>query len=286
MRRTKAFTTLALVGACLLTQLSNRIDAAECQGAIADSGMVCDESPLVCSATPPPSCAGDWSDGLLSGMISKADHKNTGFLDFNYYWDDREFSVLTINAGAKLPHKFEYFQFVNFTSPLGDPSELEDWNDFFTEIHLRRPISEEISILRPLDWNLMWADGGFAEEVGRFGIRWRLQDTVGPLGDFVSNTLKLRYSLTFHVLEDDGSGWQMEHVFRRTFLDGLAYVAGFADHNVNDSFGNSDWVAESQVGLKLVGNFYAVAEYRYNSFLPGRFRSGWGFGLEYVVPFG
>ncbi|PAY21570.1 hypothetical protein CKO51_00430 [Rhodopirellula sp. SM50] len=233
----------------------------------------------------PASCLGiDLRDGLLSGWIPESDHRNSGFLDFNYYWDNRDFNVLTINAGAKLPCQFEYFQFVNYTSPFGAPSELEDWNDFFTEIHLRRPIAAEHRLLGQLDWNLMWADGGFTDEVGRFGVRWRLHDTAGPIGDFVTDTLKLSYSLTFHVLEDDGSGWQIEHVFRRDFFEGLMYVAGFADHNVNDGFDDSDWVAESQWGVKLGGNLYAVAEYRYNSFLPARVRSGWGFGIEYFVP--
>ena len=226
----------------------------------------------------------DLRDGLLSEWIPKTDHRNTGFLDFNYYWDNRDFNVLTINAGAKLPCQFEYFQFVNYTSPFGESSQLENWNDFFTEIHLRRPIAAEHRLLGHLDWNLMWADGGFTDEVGRFGVRWRLHDTAGPIGEFVTDILKLRYSLTFHVLEDDGSGWQMEHVFRKDFFDGLMYVAGFADHNVNDGFDDSDWVAESQVGVKLGGNLYAVAEYRYNSFLPARVRSGWGFGIEYFVP--
>ena len=63
----------------------------------------------------------------------------------------------------------------------------------------------------------MWADGGFPGEVGRFGIRWRWQDTPGEFGRFVTKVLKLRFSTTFHILEDDGSGWQIEHVYRRNF---------------------------------------------------------------------
>ena len=78
----------------------------------------------------------------------------------------------------------------------------------------------------------------------------------------------------------------MEHVYRRDFLDGLIYVGGFADHNVNGTADNSDWVSETQVGVKLLGGFYAVAEYRYFSFAnSSRFKQGVGIGLEYALRF-
>ena len=132
----------------------------------------------------------------------------------------------------------------------------------------------------------MWADGSRPQEVGRLGVRWRFQDTPGPVGDFFRDTLKLRYSLNFHIIEDDGSGWQMEHVYRRDFLDGLIYIGGFADHNVNGTADSSDWVSETQVGVKLLGGFYAVAEYRYFSFASSsRFKQGVGIGLEYALQF-
>jgi len=266
-----------VVIACWLMLLTgtlsrSQVFADEPSALVSDSQMLCEITPASCVADTS-SCAGfDCSDGLLGGFVSPSDHRNSGFLDFNYYWDNRDFNILTINAGANLPYDFQYFQFVNYTSPLNDPTELENWNDFFTEIHLRRPIAANSRLLGHLDWNLMWADGGFTDEVGRLGIRWRLHDTVGPLGNFVSESLGLQYSVTFHLIEDDGSGWQIEHFYRRNFLDGLVYIAGFADHNINEFASNSDWVAESQIGVKIAGHFYAVAEYRYNSFLPARFR--------------
>jgi hypothetical protein len=280
----------AVVVACWLVVLTGAFRGpqalADEPSAIASDSQLPVAVPLEPCATDTSACLGfDCSDGLLSRFVSPPDHRNSGFLDFNYYWDNRDFNVLTINAGANLPYDFQYFQFVNYTSPLNDPAELENWNDFFTEIHLRRPIASGSRLLGHLDWNVMWADGGFTDEVGRLGIGWRLHDTAGPIGAFVSESLGLQYSVTFHLLEDDGSGWQIEHVYRRNFLDGLVYVAGFADHNINGSARDSDWVAESQIGVKIAGHFYAVAEYRYNSFLPARFRDGWGFGLEYFVPF-
>ncbi|MFT4560048.1 MAG: hypothetical protein ACI92S_005445 [Planctomycetaceae bacterium] len=228
----------------------------------------------------------DFSQGLLTFLHEDTGHRYTGFLDFNYYGDTRNFSVLTVNAGAKLPYDFEYFQFVNYTSQLGNESALENWTDFFTEIHLRRPIAKDSEWFKHLDWTVMWADGSGPQEVGRLGVRWRFQDTPGPIGSFFRDTLKLNYSLNFHFLEDDGSGWQMEHVYRRSFLDGLVYVGGFADHNVNGTADSSDWVSETQVGVKLLGNFYAVAEYRYFSFAnSSRFKQGVGIGVEYAIRF-
>lgn len=228
----------------------------------------------------------DFSEGLLTCLHQDTSHRYTGFLDFNYYYDTRDFNVLTVNAGAKLPHDFEYFQFANYRSQFGNESTLEDWNNFFTEIHLRRPIAKDSEWFRHLDWTLMWADGSLPEEVGRLGVRWRFQDTPGSVGDFFRDTLKLRYSLTFHVIEDDGSGWQMEHVYRRNFLDGLVYIGGFADHNINGTADSSDWVSETQIGVRLLGGFYAVAEYRYLSFASSsRFKQGVGIGLEYALRF-
>ncbi|MCA9063536.1 MAG: hypothetical protein KDA96_10770 [Planctomycetaceae bacterium] len=224
-------------------------------------------------------------NGLLGSLIGSSPDRPTGFVDLNLYGDTRDFSVFTINTGARLPHQFEYFQFINLTGDFGNSPMIENWTGFFTEIHLRRPIASDNDLLKHLDWSVMWADGSVGREVGRLGIRWRFQDIAGPVGDFFTDTLRLKYSLTFHILEDDGSGWQLEHVYRRDFLDGLVYVSGFADHNINGTADSSSWVTETQIGVRLFDRFYAVAEYRYTSFAPSQFRSGWGIGVEYAIPF-
>ena len=74
-------------------------------------------------------------------------------------------------------------------------------------------------------------------------------------------------------------------MFQRDFFGGLIYAAGFADHNINGFADSSDWVVEPQLGLKLAKNFFAIAEFRYSSFATDEFKSGWGFGLQYVVRF-
>jgi len=213
------------------------------------------------------------------------DHKFTGFVDLNYYWDTREFNVMTINAGAKLPHDFEYFQFLNLYGDMGAPSARENWTDFYTEINLRRPVSKTQPLLKPFDVTLQFTDGSGPPQVGRLGVRWRMHDTPGAFGDFLQDVLKLRYSINFHVLESDGTGWQIEHVYRRAFFDNRMYVSGFCDHNINDGAGNSTWVTEHQIGFRLINHLYVVGEYRYSSFAPPGLQSGWGFGLEYIIRF-
>jgi hypothetical protein len=211
-------------------------------------------------------------------------HRITGFLDFNYYWDTRQFNTLTINAGAMLPCDVDYFQFVDFDSPLDQPATVEDLSGFYTEIHLGKPIAKDSEWLDSLDWTWMYADGSLARDVHRLGIRWRTEDSPGLLGALLTDVLALEYAVNLHFVESDGSGIQIEHVYRRVFLDRRFYIAGFADHDINTD-GSTSWVTEHQMGLRLVDEVHLVAEYRYNEFLPTEFRSGWGFGLEYVVQF-
>jgi hypothetical protein len=209
-------------------------------------------------------------------------HRNTGFLDFNIHWDTRDFASTTLNAGAKLPNDFEYFQLLNLDSAID--SGAYDWTSFYTEINLRRRISKDNDYLKPFDWTVQYADGSTARGVLRFGTRWRLPDTAGTVGYIFKELLNLKYNVSFYLIETDGTGWQMEHTYRRTFFDDRMYVAAFLDHNIN-RVGSSTWVTEHQVGLRLVDQLHAVAEYRFKSTAPAGFESGWAFGLEYVIGF-
>lgn len=210
-------------------------------------------------------------------------HRTTGFIDFNSYWDTREFAVTTIVAGAKLPHDWEYFQFANFGSAFG--SNSYDWTNYYTEINFRRRISKENRYLKSFDWTIQYADGSGPRGVLRLGVKWRLKDTTGPIGYFFKETLKLNYCVNFHLIETDGTGWQIEQTYRRNFCDGRFYLGGFADHNINNNSQNSAWVTEHQLGIRLVENCFLVGEYRYNSNAPTQFKSGLGVGLEYVMKF-
>jgi len=160
---------------------------------------------------------------------------------------------------------------------------LGDWSDFFTVIHLSRPIAKTHYWLAPLDWTLMHADGSVAPSIQRLGIRWRVNDTPGPV-DYWTTKIGLAYSVSFHLLESDGTGIQMVHVYRWNLVGRRLYVSGFAHQDMNYD-GQTTWVTEHQIGLRLVDQLHAVAEFRYNDFRPKGLRSGWGLGLQYVIRF-
>ncbi|MEM8668831.1 MAG: hypothetical protein AAGG48_15030 [Planctomycetota bacterium] len=233
------------------------------------------QSTRIVESIPTPS-PGNWSR-------AHDEHKNTGFIDFNTYWDTREFAVTTINLLANLPGGFQFFQFANYDSQLGRGSH--DWSEFFSETNIRHTLWKSNRWLSHLDWALQYADGSIAKGVLRGGVRWRIQDTPGKLGDWMSERLKLRYFVTLYFFETDSSGWQFEHVYRRDFFDGRMYVGGFCDHNINNGSQNSTWIHEHQIGFKLADSLYAVAEYRYKNFFPSNRRSGLGIGMEYVIRF-
>lgn len=219
----------------------------------------------------------------LSWDRSHDEHKTTGFIDFNTYWDTRDMAVTTLNILANLPGGFQFFTFTNFDSALGRGSH--DWTDFYTELNLRHSLWHSSPYLTHLDWAVQYADGNGPHGVLRGGVRWRFQNTPGRIGDWFTERLKLKYFLTLYFFETDSTGWQLEHVYRRDFFDGNIYIGGFCDHNIDNNSKNSTWVTEHQVGLKLATSLYAVAEYRYKSFMPAGSRDGLGIGMEYVMRF-
>ncbi|MDP7017496.1 MAG: hypothetical protein QGG36_16950 [Pirellulaceae bacterium] len=210
-------------------------------------------------------------------------HRNTGFIDFNTYWDTRDSAVTTFNVGAKLAHDFEYFQLLNLDSPYG--SGTYDWASYYTEINLRRRVAKDHAYLSYLDWTAQYADGNGPRGVLRLGVKCRFHDAPGPIGYVIKDVLKLKYAINFHLIETDGSGWQMEHTYRRSFLNNRIYIAAFADHNINDGGRSFSWVTEHQVGVRVIDQWHVVAEYRLKTFAPPGFKSGWGLGLEYVIRF-
>src|SRR6185436_1204787 len=89
------------------------------------------------------------------------------------------------------------------------------------------------------------------------------------------------YPLQFDAL--DGYNWQMEHFFALNVLPQLlgnrVYASGFADHNLGPD--GSDWVTETQLGIRLIQQLYAVTEYRHNEFVTDQ--DGLAFGAEYKI---
>ncbi len=214
-------------------------------------------------------------------------HKNSGFIDLNGYYDTRDFSVLTINLFASLPHRFQYFSLTNYTNNQDSP----DLEGFYAEHNLRWAINEKL----PLDLTYQYAlRQGEKNDDHRFGLRWRLHNT-GFLSNLFSE-INMAYTfnpmfIQFRSKTEVEYMTIIEHAYKiRVFpnlLDNRVYIAGFADQNFkyleNDKL-TFEWVSEHQLGIKIIDELYAVAEYRINTFLPSE-NYGLGYGLEYKILF-
>jgi hypothetical protein len=225
----------------------------------------------------------------LAGALAApgvAAQERTGFIDLNAYWDSRSSATYTVNLLANLPHRFQYFSFVNYSGPLdGGSAELDA---FYAEHHLRWGIEGS-----PVDLTAMWnLRSGVDNDALFVGSRLRLSD-VGAIGGALRRH-RLNYSITANVLRIGGGppdGWapQVEQVYRWDPWPGQVYLSGFADHNFHfngsPTASPTRTVMEHQVGYRLTGPVSAVLEWRYNQYLPGNLRSGWGFGLQYTMPF-
>lgn len=209
--------------------------------------------------------------------------RNTGFIDFNGYYDTRDFSVFTINLLANLPIRFQYFGFINFEGP----KETTDLGTYYSEHNLRWAINNTA----PVELTLQWVTRpGIENDILRLGVRVPL-NKVSFLTAFL-NRINLRYGINLHVAEY-GEGrspkyfTQIEHGYQWQLFKKRVYLAGFIDHNfVTDETNNvrDVWVTEHQLGLRLISNFFVVAELRINDYLP-KDNVGLGYGLQYKVVF-
>lgn len=203
-----------------------------------------------------------------------AQSKNTqgGFLDFNLYphlTDVDNDSVFTLNAAAKLSHRFSYFSLLNLYSQNGSGS-LGDVDAFYTEQNIRWKISENSPLDLTLQINLRTGEDN---DRHRLGIRWRLSDT-GFLQDFFKS-IYLKYAINLHAVQFDHEDpyiWQLEHSFMMTFpyISDRLYLAGFADHifhqDLPSTIPANPVVMEAQLGYRLLENFFIVSEYRINQY--------------------
>ena len=126
----------------------------------------------------------------------------------------------------------------------------------------------------------------------RFAPSWRIHDT--PVIDKFFKSINLKWGINFHVVQlgyhfplNDFT-WQMEHFYKLDIapklLNNRVYISGFADHTMGGPIAKG-LVMEHQAGIRLIDNFYAVAEYRHFSYFPTQYRNGWGLGLEYLIVF-
>ena len=217
-------------------------------------------------------------------IVAEDTRARRGFIDLNYYYDTRDFQNLTINSGAKLPLDFKYYQLLTLKAPLNSiKSKRSDLTSFFTEVNLRHPILKEDPWLGAMDWTIQYVGGTFLKDFVRLGTRVHFHKLPGSLGKFFRESLGLRYSIDFHFYETDGDGWQIEQVYNKQFLDGQFYLKGFIDQNMDKT--GLFFIHEHQFGIRVVDEFYAVAELRYKTNNPRRDKWGVGLGGEYIIKF-
>jgi len=224
--------------------------------------------------------------GLLVFLNTSAQdlqkHKASGFIDFNMYYDTRDFNVMTINMLSKLSNRFQYFSLTNYISI----DESADLANFYSEQNLRWQIKKT----SPFDLSFQYVmRQGSSNDDLRFGVRWRLNDTP-EFGNFFKK-LNMSYSLNpmliqFRMNTHTKALTQIEHVYRIKLYKDIIYLGGFADQNL--VFANNKvsfkWVSEHQLGIRIIDQLYAIAEYRINEFLTSD-NTGLGIGLEYKILF-
>lgn len=203
-----------------------------------------------------------------------------GFIDPNIYYDTRNRFDFTLNALAGLPHRFQYFTFSNYSTS----NETSDLSNFYSEHHLYWGISNK----SPFDLLLqVMILSGEQNDAFRIGLRWRIGATQ-KLQNFFTK-IGLTYNIALHGYQLDAdnhrSPWlaQIEHFYRLTLFKNRIYISGFADQDI---YYNSPkifaFVAEHQLGIRMIDNLFFVAEYRLNDYLPAK-KTGVGLGLEYFI---
>ena len=212
-----------------------------------------------------------------------------GYFDLNGYWDIRNFNVITNNTLIDLPHGFQYYSFTNLFGPLNSADDFK-LNKYYTEQNFRLRLYKNI----PLQLNFQWNSGSDLRDKMRFGPRI-LVNELPWIGKFCKK-LNLIYAIApFPLQIDHSKGYdaQLEQFYRiqilPRYLGDRVYISGFADINFlygsdNPTHHNTS-VTETQLGIRLYKQAYAVIEYRYNGFLPSGKRNGLGLGLEYLLKF-
>lgn len=224
--------------------------------------------------------------GLLTSLNISSQtsekHSTSGFIDFNTYYDTRDFNVMSINMLTNLPNRLQYFSFINYQSV----DESLDFSNFYSEHNVRWQIKDT----SPFDLNFQYVmrQGSLNDDL-RLGVRWRISDT--PKLDAFFKKIKMSYSITpmlvqFRINTNIKSMTQIEHAYKFNLYKDIIYLGGFADQNL--VYANSKvffkWVTEHQLGVRMVDQLYAVVEYRVNDFLSSN-NTGLGLGVEYKIIF-
>jgi len=215
---------------------------------------------------------------------SDTDKAKSGVMDFNLYYDTRNFNVMTINLSAQITEELRYFSLNTFYDNSADKTT----NTYYSEHNLRLNAFTDL----PIDLTFQTVtSSGIRSLVSRLGVMWHLDKT--KYLDQLFNFFNLRYNTTYHLFQISQNKHpelftQIEHVYALRplpdLLDNRVYISGFADQNIiyeDDGKITFHWVNETQLGVRLVKELYFVVEYRLNKKLPKK--EGVGIGLEYMI---
>lgn len=214
-----------------------------------------------------------------------------GFIDANGYYDSRSASTFTVNYLALINKRLAYFSFINFQQgEPGDVSSLTTFDFFYSEHNLTYTPFLKL----PIDLNVQMVMVSLPKSTKwRLAPSLRVHDVWGIKPFF--KKIHMTYGINFHVVQFgnefplDDFTWQMEHFYKIDIAPKLTrnrvYISGFADHTFGGPL-SKGLVMEHQLGIRLIDQFYAVAEYRHFSYYADpKYKDGFGVGLEYLVLF-
>lgn len=215
-------------------------------------------------------------------------YKPHGFLDFNTYYDTRNFETHTLNARLDLPGPFSYFGFTNWTgNQTGD--NWFDYGDHYTE----QSLYYDQIFSTPFDLTIQYADlSGPNNDVMRTGIQAHVHKFkfLEKLFKAIHASYKLTY-FPWQLDHFDDYAFQLQHVWYMNILPKVfknrLYMFGFADHNflIGSTDAHNKLVTETQFGYRLWKGLHAITELRWNGYLPKPYRFGVGMGFQYKYSF-
>lgn len=204
---------------------------------------------------------------LVAACVARADDRSDVLLTFNsypYLSGSQEDADLTVNTTVSLPAGLSYFAFVNVGGAFHGASK----RFLLSEQNLRWSFSPRIPLDAALQTVIVRGDGN---DNWQFGPRWRLDDTpfLRAFFDAIHTTYNISFFMRFDTVE--GSVRQMSHVYqvRFPYLSDRLYLNGFFDHNLHSGSlrGRREAIhIEAQLGMRLFGDLYGIAEYRTNDY--------------------
>lgn len=228
---------------------------------------------------------------LMWGWACMAHGTARGFLDFNLYpylSDIDSDTSFSLNTAAKFDQRWSYYSVTDFSN--GDQRKaIEEVSGYSTEQNLRYHLWGH----SPFDATVQWAmHSGDRNDVWRFGVRWRLQDSNFWQSWF--QRVQLSYTINAHILQLDHSEdsvWQLEHAFHWLPPGALGeriYLAGQIDHTFGETlpahYPRHPIAAEIQLGYRFLRQFYFVYEYRLDQYRRADVNNS-ALGVEYKFLF-